>query len=103
MVLSNIPKNLIGCVFLFLVSSLKGLIYMYMHVYFHLCSVLSCFVWIFCMYIVCIYMYEFMHMYICMLVYMYVFCICNFYVCMSGIYPSNFDVRLTAQKTQSSN
>ena len=70
---------------------------------FHVCSALSCFVWMFCMYIVCIYMYEFMHMYICMLVYMYVFCICNLYVCMSGIYPSNFDVRLTAQKTQSSN
>ena len=84
--------------------SLKGLIYMYMHVCFHVFSVLPCFVWMFCMYIVCIYMYVFMYMYICMFVYMYVLCICIFVcVCISGIYPSNFDVRLKAQKTQSSN
>ena len=46
-----------------------------MHVCFHVCSVLSCFVWIICMYIVCIYMYVFMYMYICMCVY-----ICMIYV-----------------------
>ena len=46
--------------------------------------VLFCFVWMFCMYIVCIYMYLFICMYICM----YVLCICIFlclyiYVCSS--------------------
>ena len=55
----------------FVCSGLKGLIYMHMHVCFHVCSVLSCYVWMFCLFIVCIYMY--MHlMYICMCVYIYV-------------------------------
>ena len=84
--------------------SLKGLIYMYMHVYVSMyvlfCHVLyGCFVCILyayiCMYLcICI----FACLYICMF-YVYVY----LYVCISGIYPSNFDVRLKAQKSQSSN
>ena len=46
---------------------------MYMHVYFHACSVLSCYVWMLFMYIVCICMYVFM----CMCIYMCVYlCMC---------------------------
>ena len=54
----------------FLMSGLKGLIYMYVHVCFHLCSVLSCYIWMFYMYIVHMYMYICMCVYIC--IYMYV-------------------------------
>ena len=59
----------------FVGSGFKGLIYMYMHVCFHVCSVLSCYVWMFFMYIVCIYMYVFMYMSICVCIYIGM-CIC---------------------------
>ena len=56
---------------------------MYDYMYVLFCHVLyGCFVCI--LYIVCIYMYVFMYIYICL--------------CISGIYPSNFDFHLTAQK-----
>ena len=70
-----------------------------MHVYFHVCSVLSCFVWMFCMYIVCIYMYIFMYMHICMCVYICMFicvhicfslCMCWYKFCLYKSYLFNF-------------
>ena len=64
------PRIWLGVFDCYVGSGLKGLIYMHLHVCFHVCSVLSCYVWMFCMYIVCIYMYVFVYLYVC--IYMYV-------------------------------
>ena len=64
-------------------SGLKGLICVYAYMF--PCTVFTCFVWMSCMYIICKYTYVFF-------VYMYI------YMCIPGIHPSNFVVRLTAQK-----
>ena len=53
---------------------------MYTHVCFHVCSVVSCYIWMFCIYFVCIYMYVFMYMYICICVYICM-CICT-HICL---------------------
>ena len=50
-------------------SGLKGLIYMYLHVCFHVCSVLFCFV-VLCMYVLFVYC---MHIYVCSCVYVYLY------------------------------
>ena len=65
-------------------SGLKGLIYVFMHVCFHVCYVLSCFVCFVC--ILYVYICIFIFMYICMCVYIYVSRICIFvcvyiYIC----------------------
>ena len=80
----------------FLMSGLKGLIYMYVHVCFHLCSVLSCYICMFYMYIVLIYKCRCIYIYIYIYIYMFL-CICIFvcvyiyvyiYVCATVlIYP----------------
>ena len=73
---------------------------MYVSMYVLFCHVLyGCFV--------CI-LYAYICMYLCICIFACLY-ICMFYVnvylyvCISGIYPSNFDVRLKAQKSQSSN
>ena len=62
-----------------------------MHVcFFHACSVLSCYVWMFFMYIVCIYMYVFMYMYICMCVCIYACPSVCIYACVMNVLVQTF-------------
>ena len=68
-----------------------------MHICFHV--LFWRFVWMFCMYIICKYTYVFLYICIFVCVYIYLFYVYVYlHVCIPGIHPSNFVVRLTAQK-----
>ena len=73
MALSTYPRIWLGVFDYFLGSGLKGLIFVFMHVRFHVCYVLSCFVCFVC--ILYVYTCIFIFMYICMCVH-----ICMFHV-----------------------
>ena len=65
-------------------SGLKGLIYVPLHVCFQVCSVLSCYVWMFYMYIlyayICIYVYVYLYVCICMYVHLCTYILVSMYV-----------------------
>ena len=68
-----------------------------MHICFHV--LFWRFVWMFSMYIICKYTYVFLYICIFVCVYIYLFYVYVYlHVCIPGIHPSNFVVRLTAQK-----
>ena len=72
MVLSNTPKNLIGCVWLLYGLGLKDLIYVHLHGCFHVCYVLFCHVMyqcFVCILYACIRIYVYVYLYVC--IYMY--------------------------------
>ena len=76
-------------------SDLKGLICVYAYMF--PCTVLTFCMDVLYVYYLQIYVCIFVYMYICMCVYLF-YVYVYLYVCIPGIHPSNFVVRLTAQK-----
>ena len=76
MVMSTYPRIWLSVFDYFVGSGLKGLIYVFMHVYFHVCYVLSSFVCFVCILYVCVHIYLYVYLYVC--IYMYVSRICIF-------------------------
>ena len=83
MMLSTYPRIWLGVFDYFVRLGFKGLIYMYIYVCFHVCSVLSCFVCSVCIWHVyicthlCMYIFVYMYIYVCSSVYIYA----SLYVC----------------------
>ena len=76
MVLSTYPRIWLGVFDYFVRLGFKGLIYMYIHVCFHICSVLSCFVCSVCI----LYVYICTHLCVCIFVYVYIHVCSSVYI-----------------------